>query len=123
MKKTDESYKMTLFRIFLGLFLVVLVVYTAVVVANYGLTLFPIFFGDMIAMTWPGQFNLDFFGFLMLSAIWVTWRNEFTPFSFVLGFLALTGGMTFLPIYLLFLSFKTNGDIRLMLLGEARAAG
>ena len=29
-------------------------------------------------MKWFGQFNLDFMGFLILSAIWVAWRNQFS---------------------------------------------
>ena len=29
-------------------------------------------------MTWPGQFNFDFFGFLILSATWTAWRNQFS---------------------------------------------
>ena len=112
---------MTLFRAFLGTFLVVLVIYTLVVIANHGSNLFAVFFGDMLAMNWPGQFNLDFLGFLMLSAIWVMWRNHFSPISYLLGLLAFTGGMTFLPVYLLYLSFNTDGDIARMVLGEQRA--
>lgn len=109
---------MTAFRIFLITFLIVLLVYTLIVAASHGTDLFSVFFGDMRAMNWPGQFNLDFMGFLMLSGLWVVWRNDFTPMSFVLGFLAFIGGMTFLPVYLLFLSFKTNGNIAQMLLGN-----
>lgn len=109
---------MTAFRIFLVTFLIVLLVYTVVVAVNHGLDLFSVFFGDMLAMNWPGQFNLDFMGFLMLSALWVVWRNDFTPISFVLGLFAFLGGMTFLPVYLLFLSFKTDGNIAQMVLGR-----
>lgn len=109
---------MTAFRIFLITFLIVLLVYTLIVVANHGIGLFSVFFGDMLAMNWPGQFNLDFMGFLMLSGLWVVWRNNFTPMGFVLGFFAFIGGMTFLPVYLLFLSIKTNGDIAQMLSGS-----
>ncbi len=112
---------MTMFRLFLATFLVVLVGYTMVVVNNYGLTLFPQFFGDIAAMTWPGQFNLDFLGFLMLSAIWVAWRNQFTPASLLLALIAFLGGMTFLPPYLIYRSFQTNGNLNQMLLGEQRA--
>jgi len=114
---------MNAFRLFLISFLIVLVVYTAIVITHHGMNLLAIFFGDMLALNWPGQFNLDFLGFLMLSAIWTTWRNEFTPIAFVLGLLALFGGMSFLPVYLVFLSFKTNGDVARMMLGEGRVKG
>jgi len=114
---------MTAFRLFLGAFLVVLVVYTLAVIAEHGFILFETFFGDMMAMNWPGQFNLDFMGYLMLSAIWVLWRNQFSGASFGLAILAFFGGMSFLPVYLIYLSVKLDGDVAAMLLGEQRATG
>ena len=111
------------FRLFLLTFLVVLIVYTLIVVSNHGMNLFAVFFGDMMAMNWPGQFNLDFLGFLMLSALWVIWRNDFAPMSFVLGIFAFLGGMSFLPVYLVYLSYKTEGNIGQMILGERRHKG
>ena len=68
----------------------------------------PIFFGDMAAMTWPGQFNLDFMCFLILSATWVACRNQFSPAWLGLSVLALFGGMLFLSIYLLYLSSSAS---------------
>jgi hypothetical protein len=55
---------MVVLRLVLAAHLAVLAVYTAVVIANHGWNLFPVFFGDMAAMGWAGQFNLDFMGFL-----------------------------------------------------------
>jgi hypothetical protein len=69
---------MTLFRIFLVTIIAVIGVYTAIVIANHGMGLYPIFFGDIADMTWPGQFNLDFLGFLILSGVWVAWRHAFS---------------------------------------------
>jgi hypothetical protein len=112
---------MNLFRALLVLMLIVLSAYTAIVIANYGINLLAVFFGDIAAMAWPGQFNLDFLGFLILSAIWAAWRHQFSPAGLVLGVLAFFGGMVFLTIYLLIVSLKTNGDIPALLLGEARA--
>ena len=112
---------MTLFRVFLGVTLAVIAVYTVAVVAQHGLSLFPVFFGDIVAMGWPGQFNLDFLGMLMLSALWTAWRNDFTPKGLLLGLLALLFGAPFLTIYLLVLSVQTQGNLKQMLLGEARA--
>lgn len=113
---------MTGFRIYLVAILAVIVVYTMVVIANHGMNLIPIFFGDMAKMNWPGQFNLDFFGFLLLSGIWMAWRNHFSPVGVVLGVFAVFGGMPLLSIYLLYLSFQSGGDVKIMLLGERRAA-
>ena len=111
---------MKLFRTFLIVFLAILLVYTGVVIANHGPNLFPAFTGPIAQINWPGQFNLDFTGFLMLSALWVLWRNEFTEKAWGLGLLAFFGGMVFLTIYLLYLSYRENGDIQRMLIGRSR---
>lgn len=111
---------MTLFRVFLAVIFISLVAYTAVTISNHGWGLIPIFFGDMFAMTWPGQFNFDFFGFLLLSGLWVSWRNRFTPVGVLLGVTAVFGGILFLSAYLFYLTFKTNGNIERLMLGETR---
>lgn len=96
----------------------VIVGYTAVVVANHGLNLLPVCFGDILKMDWPGQFNLDFHGFLLLSTFWTAWRNEFSAGGFGLALLALFFGTPFLTIYLLFLSVRTDGNVKAMLMGS-----
>ncbi|MEL7033586.1 MAG: hypothetical protein AAGL97_09590 [Pseudomonadota bacterium] len=113
---------MSLLRLYALIFLIVLTVYTGIVIANHGANLVPIFFNDMRAMAWPGQFNLDFMGFLILSALWVGWRHEYSLTGWVLTPLALFGGMLFLTVYLLIVSFRVNGDLKALLIGEGRAA-
>jgi hypothetical protein len=113
---------MKLFQLFLIVFVLCLIGYTGITISRHGLGLLPIFFGDMAAMTWPGQFNFDFFGFLLLSGIWVSWRNNFSIKGLGLGVLAVFGGMLFLSLYLLYLSVKTQGDIKRVMLGENRAS-
>ncbi len=112
---------MTLFRLFIATCIVIISGYTAVTVANHGLNLLPIFFGDMAKMGWPGQFNLDFFCFLLLSGLWTAWRNHFSGAGISLGFAMTLLGFPLLATYLLILSFKTGGDMKAMMLGEARA--
>jgi hypothetical protein len=114
---------MTAFRAYLVAFFVVLLTYTAIVIANHGWGLFPIFFGDIAAMTWPGQFNLDFLGFLTLSGLWLAWRHHFSPLGLILGLIGVFGGMGFLVPYLLIASFAAKGDVKELLLGRARAVG
>jgi hypothetical protein len=109
---------MLVLRIFLIVYLAVLAVYTAIVIGNHGWILLPVFFGDMAAMGWPGQFNLDFMGFLALSALWTAWRNNFSALGLLLAVVALFGGMMFLSIYLLILSLNAR-DVREILLGSA----
>ncbi|MFN9543577.1 MAG: hypothetical protein ACK59B_10395 [Alphaproteobacteria bacterium] len=107
---------MLILRTVLVVHLAVLTGYTIVVIQNHGMTLLPVFFGDMAAMAWPGQFNLDFMGFLILSALWTAWRNGFSALGLILAVVAAFGGMAFLSIYVLILSLGTD-SIRDILLG------
>ncbi len=112
---------MLLLRVLLLLILVVLSGYTAVVISNHGWNLLPVFFGDIGAMAWPGQFNVDFMGFLILSAVWTAWRHHFSPAGLALGVIAFFGGMMFLTIYLLVASYQVKGNLGALLLGARRA--
>ena len=109
---------MTGFRILLSTLLAIVVAYTVVVIANHGMGLVPIFFGAMAEMTWQGQFNLDFMFMLSLSALWVLWRNEFRGVAIPLGLLAFFFGAPFLTAYFLYLSFREDGNVPRMLLGN-----
>jgi len=109
---------MTRFRMVLLILLVAVVIYTIPVVMAFGLTpLLPNFFSEIYAMTWQGQFNADFMGFLVLSALWTAWRNGFSGPGLGLSFLAFFGGIPFLTSYLLILSYQEAGDIQRILLG------
>lgn len=109
---------MAAFRVLLILLWLALLGYTAVVVANHGLGLVPIFFGDIARLGWPGQFNLDFLFMLVLSAAWTAWRNRFSAAGLGLALLALLLGSAFLLPYLLVLSLQTGGDMRRVLVGQ-----
>ena len=109
------------FRALLAALFVVLLVYTGVVIERHGWDLLSVFFGDMAALGWPGQFNLDFMMMLTLSALWVAWRHRFSPAGLGLAVLAFFGGASFLTVYLLVLSFRTRGDATQILLGSRAA--
>ncbi len=113
---------MTGFRLLMIVIFVAIVGYTAVVTSNHGFGLFGIFFGDIAAMGWPGQFNLDFTSMLTLSALWVAWRHQCSPAGLGLALLAFLGGGLFLSIYLFFTSLAAGNDVKRLLLGDARAA-
>ncbi len=113
---------MTAFRAWLIVILATVGVYTAVVIGEYGLTLFAYFFGDIAKLGWPGQFNLDFLFMLSLSGLWVAWRNGFSAAGLALGVLAGLLGAPFLSGYLLYLLAQAKGDLRAVLLGDARAS-
>lgn len=112
---------MVAFRGLLILMLAVILLYTGAVVAQHGLGLLPVFFGDIARMAWPGQFNLDFLCMLTLSGLWVAWRHGFSGSGILLGLLALFGGVLFLSIYLLVESRRAGGDVARLLLGSRRA--
>jgi len=112
---------MAAFRIFMAVLFVAIAAYTGVTISNHGWNLIPIFFGDMATMAWPGQFNFDFLCFLLLSALWVSWRHNFSAAGFALGAIASVGGMLFLSAYLFIVAGQVDGDVRKLLLGRARA--
>lgn len=114
---------MNAFRAYLVVVVIALGVYTLLVGFQHGWSLFSIFFADIGAMAWPGQFNSDFMTFLSLSGLWLAWRNGFTPGAIALGVLGFFGGMMVLAPYLLYLSIQTKGDMAALLLGERRAGG
>ena len=76
---------MSAFRILLTIFIIGIIGFTGIVIFNHGWNLLPIFFGDMAAMTWPGQFNFDFMCFLILSGLWLAWRHHFLLVDLLLG--------------------------------------
>ena len=112
---------MSAFRVFLVVVFVSILAYTAVTISNHGLNLLPIFFGDMKAMAWPGQFNFDFMTFLMLSALWTAWRNQFSAKGLILAVFAFFGGMLFLSAYLFYLTFQANGSLVHVTIGDTIA--
>jgi len=112
---------MAVFHDFLVVVLVCLGSYTLVVGVNHGWNLLPIFFSNIAAMTWLGQFNFDFTTFLALSGLWLAWRHHFSAGGLVLGVLGFFGGMMVLAPYLLYASYQANGDVRILLLGNTRA--
>jgi hypothetical protein len=114
---------MPAFRALLVAMLAVVTFYTAIVIADHGINFFPAFNADLRAMAWPGQFNVDFSCFLVLSGLWVAWRHHFSIAGLVLSVIAFFGGIGFLGTYLLITSFQEQGDIKAVLLGRRRAQG
>lgn len=94
------------------------VTYTGVVMSRHGGDFISLFFGEIVRMTWVGQFNLDFLCMLLLSALWVAWRHRFSAAGIGLAGLALLGGTPFLCIYLLVESARSGGDVGALLLGS-----
>lgn len=94
-----------------------MMLYTSAVIATHGPNFLHVFLADIASLTWRGQFNLDFAGYLLLSALWIVWRNGFTPSGWALGAIAGILGMPVFSAYLIYLLVKTDGDLIQVLLG------
>lgn len=113
---------MGIFRVLLIAIFMTIAVYTAIVISGHGWNLLPVFVGEIGAMGWSGQFNLDFLGFLLLAGLWLAWRHDFSPAGLVLGLFGVFGGMLFMSAYLLIASIMAGGDMKTLLLGSRRAS-
>ena len=112
---------MNALRFILLIQIISILVYTSLVGYNHGWNFLPVFFGDLLSLNWAGQFNFDFLCFLVLSGLWIMWRHQFSPAGIVLGLANPFGGIMFFAPYLLISSYKANGKIETLLLGEKRA--
>lgn len=110
------------FRVLLALLFIGIIAFTLVAGLNHGWNLFQVFADDLTAMNWAGQFNFDFSSYLMLSGLWVAWRHQFSGKGLIFGAIASVFGILFFAPYLFIESFKHNGDVRSLLLGEANRA-
>jgi hypothetical protein len=98
-------------KLFLGSIIIIVGAYTAPVVADQGLlTLLPSFFAEMSKMNWQGQFNVDFFMFLLMSGFWIAWRNRFSLRGISLGVGGVFLGAPYLSAYLLYLGQRHGWD-------------
>ncbi len=114
---------MTALRILLLAMTLGIVAYTGIAGTNHGWDLVSVFLSNLTALNWSGQFNYDFLCYLILSAVWLAWRHEFSPGGIALGAAASVLGIFFFGPYLLWAITRSGGDARVLLLGPGRAAG
>lgn len=109
---------MTLFRLFLVLGWLSILGLTFVAVTKTGVMASgDVFIGDF-AHPWRAQFNGDFALHLLLVALWIGWRERSMAGRFVFPIFAILGGGAFSLLYLLVISFRERGDLRLVVLGR-----
>ncbi|WP_080055769.1 hypothetical protein [Spirosoma aerolatum] len=94
-----------------------LLIYTALAFRNDGADLVGIFLSNIQAVNWNGQFNLDFSCYLLLSGLWIMWRNKFSAGSIVVGLVATILGIIVFAPYLLYQVAKEKGNLKNVLLG------
>lgn len=97
---------------------ILLLVYTVIAFNNAGANLFASAINDVAALKWQGQFALDFSSYLVLSGLWIMWRNRFSAGGIATGVTAMVLGILFFAPYLFYLHLKTKGDIKVLLLGK-----
>jgi hypothetical protein len=107
-----------LFKLLLAIQAIALLVYSYFAFNNEGANLMQIFFSNVMALSWNGQFNLDFLCYLTLSGLWIMWRNRFSTSSVFMGILAMIMGIIVFAPYILYLLNKENGDLKRLLIGN-----
>lgn len=102
----------------MGLQTIALLVYTFFAFQNQGADLWQVFTANIASMTWSGQFNLDFLCYLILSGLWIMWRNHYSLYSILGGMAAMVLGIVVFAPYLIVLLVKENGDLKKVLTGR-----
>lgn len=102
----------------LSLQLIFILVFSFSAFQKQGLNLLRFFIENIVEMNWNGQFNLDFVCYLILSGVWIMWKSKFSNISVLLGFSAMVLGIMFFAPYLMYLLYKFDGDLKIVLLGE-----
>lgn len=100
---------------------IAIVAYTVAVTAEYGPDLVTPFSRELLGLTWSGQFNLDFLSYLVLSGLWIAWRDRFSGAAIGLGAAASVLGIMFFAPYLMLLLHRERYDLTAVLLGSRRA--
>jgi hypothetical protein len=117
-----QEKNMTELRMYLVVFIAILIPYTLVVMNEHGCDFVAAYFSVIADMSWSGQFAVDFTMFLVLNGLWLAWRHQFSAAGIVLGVLVPVGGMLYFAPYLLYSIYQANNDIQVVILGKTRAA-
>jgi hypothetical protein len=108
---------MTLLRTYLFAATLFILAASIYVVIAMGINWPAVYFGDILNLDWRSHINVDFLLHLCLLAIWVAWREGFTPNGFLFGFLCIFLGATFGFPYLLIATYEAKGDPESLLMG------
>jgi hypothetical protein len=105
-------------KLFLAIQILALTIYTFYAIKNEGLALFQIAIDNVLSMTWNGQFNADFSCYLVLSGLWIMWRNEYKLSAIIVAILAMILGIIFFATYLFYLLITEKGNLKKVLVGN-----
>ena len=109
-------------QIFLKIILVTqtvgLLIYTLITIQNDGLNFLQKAIEFATSLQWIGQFSVDFSCYLLLSGLWIMWRNEFSTSSIAIAVVCMILGIIVFAPYLLYLLSKEKGDLKKVLVGN-----
>lgn len=108
---------MTALRSFLLVSTVMIYLMTIAASANHGVNWPAVAVSDLLALNWRSQFDTDFIIYLLLGATWISWREGFTAKGHIFGFLSVVMGGMFTFPYLLYATYRAEGDPKEVLLG------
>lgn len=92
--------------------------YTMIVIKNDGANFLSRALEFLASLTWMGQFTLDFQCYLILSALWIAWRDKFSVRSIGIAIIAMVLGIIVFAPYLLYLLHKEKASIKAVLIGS-----
>lgn len=113
---------MTTLRAFLVVSTLTIYLFTVFAVYAQGINWPAVAIGDLVALNWRSQFDIDFIIHLLLLATWISWREGFSLKGHMYAVLSIVmGGMFSFP-YLLYATYLAKGDPKAVLLGHQETA-
>lgn len=95
-----------------------LLLYTYLAMQNDGSNFLGRALAFSTSLEWQGQFTLDFGCYLLLSGLWIMWRNRFSLAAIAPAIAAMILGIIVFAPYLLYLISQESGDLKRVLVGD-----
>ena len=117
-RSTAFGNKSLLFKVLMVALTLILAIYTGMVIKKEGINFIVVWIENIINLSWNGQFHVDFMCYLLLSGVWIMWRDRFSFWSMALACCAMVIGFIFLAPYVLYVVAKENGNFKKVLTGD-----
>ncbi|WP_338763267.1 hypothetical protein WAF17_19275 [Bernardetia sp. ABR2-2B] len=96
---------------------IVVFIYTAYVGLQDGWIFIEVAITNLTSLTWNGQFTADFSCYLLLSGLWIMWRNKFSISSIFIALFAMVLGIIIFAPYFIWLLYNEKGNLIKVLIG------
>lgn len=114
----QSNHSQTPLKLLLGLQTLIVGIYTVYVGLHEGMNFPQVTISNLLSLQWIGQFTLDFICYLLLSGLWIMWRNRYSTQSIIIGGLAMILGIIVFAPYFIYVLGKEQGDLGKVLLGD-----